>query len=66
MHRAEFDAFAFKAFHNQVMQGPEGIFGETISAQSILVGHHYQFIIELTGYAAHVFEHVRVKGEFVK
>ena len=58
----EGDAFALQGLQDEVLNGPEGILGEGIRAQTVLVAHHHELKIGMLADEMQVAEHT--PGEF--
>ena len=53
----ERDALALQSLENEVVDGPEGVFGERVGAQSVLVAHHHKAEIQFFADESQVLEH---------
>ena len=57
MDGVEVDAFAVECLQDEVVHGPERVFGKRRCAQSVLVAHHHQFEVGVLADERQVAEH---------
>ena len=62
----ERDAFALQRLEDKVMDGPERVLGERVSAQSVLVAHHDEAEVQLLADKRQVTEHALSELEFLE
>ena len=65
-HLAEQDTLVGKGLDDFGVRRPEAVFREGWRSQTVLVGHHHQFVIELFGDARQRREDARDKTQFFK
>ena len=62
----ERDAFAFEGLQDEVVDGPEGIFGERRCAQSVLVADHHKAEVKVLAYEGKIAEDAFHKAQFLE
>ena len=51
------DAFAFERLEDEVVNRPEGIFGEGVCSEPVLVAHHDEFKVQFFADKSEITEH---------
>ena len=62
----EGDALALECLQDEVMYGPEGVFGKRVGAKSVLVADHDELEVEVFADKPQVFEHAARELQFLK
>ena len=62
----ELDAFALERLQDEVVHRPEGFFGKGGGAQSVLVAHHHQPVVEVLANEAQVSEQSFGEAQFAE
>ena len=60
------NVFIIEGLHNEVLHLPEILFRKGLCTQSVLVGNHHEFVIQLPGYSAQVLKHLREEDQLFK
>src|SRR5690606_18521120 len=60
------NTLSFKCINNKIMNRPKGVFWKRICSQTILVGDHYNFVIQLFRYLSQILKYFGIKSKFVK
>ena len=59
-------SLAFKSLKDEVVYGPEGVLGEAVGSQSVLIAHHYEFEVEVLPDERHASEYATCEFQFCK
>ena len=60
------DALALKRLQHQLMHGPEGVLGKSIGAQSVLIGHHHEFVVGLPTNHSQITKHALLETQLLE